>query len=395
MSPEPRVLAASDLRVGLSAELERDLTEADVLAFAALSGDHNPLHVDAAYARATNYEGRIAHGALQVGLASAMLGMHLPGRDVLFGAVNARFPAPLYFPCRVRVRGEITAWSAEERRGALDVVVRNASTLVTTAEIHASFTLHEQRREAPRAAPAAAPTAAADRRVVLVTGPSGGVGAALVAHLAGESQVLALVHHAPLDPALAAIPTVTEVRADLGAPGFEDRVVEALGGRSLYGVVHAAWPAPPLGGLLSATDDVIDRQVSFGTVDTVRLARLLFARAGGEGRMIVLGSMWGTHKPTINLAAYSLGKAALEHAVRLLAPELARRAITINAVAPGWIPVGMNRQAAERQRLREAAQVPLGRVCSPDDVAGLVDYLLSPAGAFVSGQVIGLTGGQL
>lgn len=397
MSPDPaaRVLGAADLRVGLADEIERDLTEEDVLAFARLSGDHNPLHVDADYARATNYQGRIVHGALQVGLASAMLGMHLPGRNVLFGAANARFLAPLYFPCRVRVRGEITTWSAEERRGTLIVLVHEASSLVTTAEIHASFTLHEQREEAAPMASPATPSPTDDRRVLLVTGASGGVGAALVRHLAAESAVLALVHRAPLDPALAELPSVTEVRADLGAPGFEDRVLAALGGRALHGVVHAAWPGLPLGGLLAATDDVIDRQVAFGTTQTVRLARLLFAHTAGDGRMVVLGSIAGTQKPTINAAAYSLGKAALEHTVRLLAPELARKGVTINAVCPGYLPVGMNKQAGDRQRLREAAQIPLGRLCAPEDVAGMVDYLLSNAGAFVSGQIIGLTGGQI
>ena len=63
------VLRAEELRVGLSAEFEREITEADVLRFAELSGDLNPLHVDPAYARDTNYKQRIVHGAFQVGLA--------------------------------------------------------------------------------------------------------------------------------------------------------------------------------------------------------------------------------------------------------------------------------------------------------------------------------------
>src|SRR5262249_17935929 len=104
MFPEPRVWAAQELRPGLRAEFERDLGEADVLAFARTSGDANPLHVDVEYAGGSNFQGRIVHGAYQVGLASALLGMHLPGRNVLLGSVNARFPPPLYFPCRVVVR---------------------------------------------------------------------------------------------------------------------------------------------------------------------------------------------------------------------------------------------------------------------------------------------------
>src|SRR5262245_36153706 len=106
MVPTPEKRSAADLRVGLSAEFERDITEADILAFAQTSGDFNPLHVDANYAAGTNYGQRIAHGAFQVGLASALLGMHLPGQNVLLTLVNAQFPLPLRFPSRVRVRGE-------------------------------------------------------------------------------------------------------------------------------------------------------------------------------------------------------------------------------------------------------------------------------------------------
>lgn len=65
------------------------------------SGDANPLHVDSEYACQSNFAGRVVHGAFQVALASALIGMRLPGRNVLLGSANAKFPAPLYYPCRV------------------------------------------------------------------------------------------------------------------------------------------------------------------------------------------------------------------------------------------------------------------------------------------------------
>ena len=95
--PEAKVFAAEDLRVGLRAEFEREISEADILAFAANSGDANPLHVDAAYASGTAYGGRLVHGAFQVGLASALIGMHLPGRSVLLAeAVSGSVVAGTY-----------------------------------------------------------------------------------------------------------------------------------------------------------------------------------------------------------------------------------------------------------------------------------------------------------
>ena len=107
---ESRAFTAGELRTGLQAEFEREITVDDVTSFAELSGDWNPLHTDEAYAAQTNYGGRIVHGAFQVALASAMAGMYLPGRHVVVGSFQCRFPAPLHYPSRVRVHGEITTW---------------------------------------------------------------------------------------------------------------------------------------------------------------------------------------------------------------------------------------------------------------------------------------------
>jgi NAD(P)-dependent dehydrogenase (short-subunit alcohol dehydrogenase family)/acyl dehydratase len=397
MFPEPKAYTPDELRVGLAAEFEREISEDDVLSFARNSGDQNPMHVDAAYARTTSYQGRIVHGAFQVGLASALLGMHLPGHRVLLGSVNARFVAPLYFPCRVRVRGEITAWNRQALAGQLRVVVQEAATGAPTAEVFMGFTLHEQRPapEAARPAPAGA-LASPAQRVVLVTGAAGGLGAALALELARDYAVLGAFRSQPLAEALKAHANVSPVQLDLDAPGWEDGIRAALGNRALYGIVHAAWPGAPRGGLLQVQDDVLERQLLFATTATVRLARLLYERVGPEGgRLVALGSMAGRAHPALPLAAYSLAKAALEHTVALLAPELARKRVTINAICPSYVAAGLNRQGDERARKREAALVPLGRLCTPEDVVAMARFLLSDEAAFASGQCIALSGGQL
>jgi NAD(P)-dependent dehydrogenase (short-subunit alcohol dehydrogenase family)/acyl dehydratase len=394
---EAKTYGADDLHVGLSAEFEKEITEADVLAFAQQSGDHNPLHVDAEYAEQSTFQGRIVHGAYQVGLASALIGMHLPGRDVLLGSVNARFPSPLYFPARVKVRGELTAWNRQKLSGQVKVAVVDRHGGVPTADVLLGFTLRESRRVAePAALPLPPTNNHSDRPIVLVTGAAGGVGTAIVADLAHDFHVLSVVNRHPLDERLADLSHVQMLEADLCQPNWENQVRELVHHRPLYGIIHAAWPGSPHGGLLDAQDDVIAHQLAFGTTCTIRLARLLHALVGPDGgRLVVLGSMIGTQRPQVSRAAYSLGKAALEHTVRLLAPELARKSITINVVSPSFIPTGMNRTSNERQLKLELAQVPLGRLCTSSDVAQTVRHLLTPAAAFITGQFIGLAGGQL
>jgi NAD(P)-dependent dehydrogenase (short-subunit alcohol dehydrogenase family)/acyl dehydratase len=396
----PKVIAAADLRVGLTAEYEREIEESDVLGFAANSGDFNPLHVDSSFAQHTRYSQRIVHGAFQIGLASALIGMHLPGRDVLLGSVNARFLSPLYFPCRVRVSGEITAWNLASRAGSVRVTVSDLASLAPTSEITMAFTLQAGKPEQPAATTqASTPVETAfssdrnDRKIVVLTGASGGIGAVLLKALAEDFSVLALVHRRRLQEKP---PHTVEVQADISAPGWEQIIAQRLGGHPLFGIVHCAWAGMPKGGLLQSDHRLIEQQLACGTSHVVRLARLLFSLVGSDGgRMVALGSVAGHYKPALGLGAYSLAKSALEDTLRLLAPEVARKKISINAVCPTFVPAGMNVQADDLQIKREAALIPMGRICGTEDIVGAVRYLLSPDASFISGQSIVLSGAQL
>jgi 3-oxoacyl-[acyl-carrier protein] reductase len=388
------------LYIGQKFVFNRDVNEADVSGFAKLSEDFNPLHIDVDYAKESNYQGRIVHGAFQVGFASAMLGMHLPGQRALLGSINCRFPAPLYYPCSVKVAGEITSWNLENKSGNLKVVVQKLEELTPTAEIQMGFSLHEIRESSTSSFKSQALLEPRPfefkRKIVLVTGAAGGLGRKIISVLAERYHIVALVHNHVLDERTEASPYVTQIKADISKPDWQEHIINFVGDNEIYGVVHTAWPDAPRGGLLNASDELIEKQFNFGVSVTIQLARFLFARAGSQGgRLIAISSTAGSISPVIALGSYSLGKAALEHTIRLLAPEMARKQITVNAIAPSFMPVGINKQASERQQKMEAAHIPLGRLCEPDDVAGIIGYLLSEQSSFVSGQNIAVAGAQI
>ena len=292
------------------------------------SGDANPLHVDSEYACQSNFAGRVVHGAFQVALASALIGMRLPGRNVLLGSANAKFPAPLYYPCRVSVSGQIASWNLQSRAGSVKVTVRERATQTPTAEIHLSFTLHEQRSHLATTTPTEARAVEVDQReTVLVTGAAGGVASQLVARLAERYTVIAL-RRQPSAPSGKINPPdrVLELIADLRDATWQPALEQVLRGRKLYGIVHAAWPGLPHGGLLQVEPEVIEQQLNFGVLRTIELARFLFTQSAHDGdhqggRLIVLSSIAATRKPVLPLASYSLGKAALEHTARLSRPS--------------------------------------------------------------------------
>jgi len=85
----------ADLAVGMTVSIENTVSEQDVIDFARVSGDYNPLHMDEEYAISTPFKGRIAHGALSASYISAILGNDLPGPGAVFVELNLKFVRPV------------------------------------------------------------------------------------------------------------------------------------------------------------------------------------------------------------------------------------------------------------------------------------------------------------
>ncbi|XP_077868625.1 hydroxyacyl-thioester dehydratase type 2, mitochondrial-like [Saccoglossus kowalevskii] len=95
-------------KIGDTASVSKAFSAADVQAFADLSGDTNPLHLDENYAKTTRYGRCIVHGVLVNGLISAVFGTKLPGRSVIFVSQNLKFTAPVFIGEKVTAKVEVT-----------------------------------------------------------------------------------------------------------------------------------------------------------------------------------------------------------------------------------------------------------------------------------------------
>ena len=101
-------------QVGDRASLTRTITEEDIAAFAQLTGDTNPLHLDEAYARTTRFGRRIAQGLLTAGLISALLGTRLPGPGAIYVEQHLRFTKPVYPGDTITAVAEVTAFQEDK-----------------------------------------------------------------------------------------------------------------------------------------------------------------------------------------------------------------------------------------------------------------------------------------
>lgn len=123
------------------------------------------------------------------------------------------------------------------------------------------------------------------------------------------------------------------------------------------------------------------------------------AAPGDPARVVMIGSIDGIRAPgamaheLAETYSYSASKAAVHHLTRVLAKRLAREGITVNAVAPGPFESQMMAETLARHEADIVAAAPLGRIGTPEDMAGAVRYLASRAGAYVTGVVLPVDGG--
>ena len=118
-------LAYADINVGDEASLSRTITEAHIVSFAGITGDFNPVHVDAEYAQQSMFGERICHGMLMAGLISAVLGMQLPGPNAIYLGQDLKFTAPVKIGDTVTVTATVTEKRDDKRIIKLRTAVSN------------------------------------------------------------------------------------------------------------------------------------------------------------------------------------------------------------------------------------------------------------------------------
>ena len=114
-----------EIAVGQEAELTKTVTDADVMAFARVTGDFNPVHVDEIAAARSRFGGRIAHGMLSAGFISAAIAAKLPGPSSIYLSQTLRFTLPVRIGDTITVHLRVTELIAGKRRAKLSTICKN------------------------------------------------------------------------------------------------------------------------------------------------------------------------------------------------------------------------------------------------------------------------------
>lgn len=241
-----------------------------------------------------------------------------------------------------------------------------------------------------------------EARVALVTGASRGIGRAIAEALAADG--FTVVGTATTD---AGADAITAYLGEAGNPGCGMRL-DVSDADSVSAVVKAiadTYGAPLVlvnnAGITRDNilmrmkddewDDVINTNLS--AIYRVSKACLRGMTKARWGRIVNITSVVGS-MGNIGQSNYAATKAGAEGFARALARELGSRSVTVNCVAPGFIDTDMTRELSDEQRELMLANIPLGRLGEPAEIAALVSFLCSDAAGYITGETVHINGGM-
>lgn len=386
------------LAVGDTASCELVVTEQHVEAFAGLSEDTNPLHMDTSVAREYGFPRRVAHGMLALGAISRLVGTRLPGPGALWLSQEVQFAAPVLVGDHLKAQVTVQQISKAAQIVVLRTEVVNTDTGAVALLGSAKVKILQRRFQEEKRV--------MTDRVALVTGSSRGLGRAIALKLGGAGIKVVVHYHQRCDEANS---VVEEINSDGGqATACQADLAQA---KNIDALFHSA--CEPFGKVdvivNNATPAIVRKPcLEFGWGDflsylniyvhaSFRLVQLAVPgmRDRSFGRIVNILSSSAHGVPPPHLAPYVTAKSALAGLSRALAVELGPLGITVNMVAPSMLITDQTASIGDRARQIAASQAPLRRLAELDDVANAVLFLVSDAASFITGAVIPVAGGEI
>ena len=240
----------------------------------------------------------------------------------------------------------------------------------------------------------------------LVTGGSRGIGAATaqlfaehgvhvaIGYRSRRADADALVASLEAAHGITAVAHAADISTESGSEELVQRAADSLGGLDFFVANAGIWPCDDVA-MSDMTSEQWRRTVGDNLDSVFFTTRAAIRAMNDHGRVVLIASTAGQRGEAYH-ADYAATKGAIISMVKSLAPELGKRGITVNSVAPGWVETEMCAPVfANGGRERIAAGIPIGRIADPRDIAGPIVFLCSDFARHVTGEILNVNGGSV
>lgn len=388
-----------EIFVGKKEKLVHHIVQEDIEKFVDLSGDDNKLHIDEEFAAKTYFKKPVVHGMIGASFISTIIGTKLPGDGALWYSQTLEFLLPVRVGDEITVTAEVIKKYDRDHIIELNIDIINQNRQVVTRGI-SKVKVIEQEEPKIKIALVKVRT-----KTALVVGATGGIGSATCIQLAKDGYNLVIHYNRNKTKAI----SIQEEAIKLGVKAVvfqadisDERKVDELVNYGIrkfnyvdFLINCAASPIPPIKVSELVWPDFL-HQIELNIKVNLQLIKKVLPGMidNKSGKIVTIGSFY-SDKPNSNLTHYTTAKSALEGFSKSLALELAPMGIQINMVSPSVISTELTADIPEKMKLITAAQTPLRRLATPEDVAGAISFLASEKSNFLSGETIRINGGQV
>ncbi len=389
------------IKIGDKASVKHTITEKDLDRFVDLTGDDNKLHMNADYAKTTEFKHRVVHGMLGASFISTVIGTKIPGDGALWFSQTLEFLRPVRIGDTITVTGEVLSKNENARTIELRTEIQNQHKQVVTTGVAKVKVVEQQ----PKSAKVKAAEPTKMERTAIILGATGGIGRATALRLAQDGFNLVLHYNSNKEAAELLRSAVKKVgrkaiivQADLldssTIPIFMDAVRREF--ETVHALVNCSTVKIPNIRFALLDWQYIQDHFDINIKSSFHILKevLPMMEAQKYGKIVFITTQ-AIETPNAEWVHYITAKAALNGFVKALAIEYAGKGININMVSPSMTDTDLLSEIPIKVKMLTEAKTPLKRLCKPEDVASSIAFLVSDNAGFITGETIRVNGGQV
>jgi len=385
------------IHLGQSATIQHKISIEDIEKFVSLTGDDNKLHVDKEYASKTDFKIPVVHGMLGASFISTVIGTRLPGDGALWYSQTLEFIRPVRVGDTIKIIATVILKNEKARSIELKTDILNQHNQIVTTGI-AKVKIINQILDNP------IQSSIEDKKVVLVLGSTGGIGSATAVNLAQNGFDIILHYYTNKERAI-------EIQSKIHKIGKNANVMQAdlLNEKSIIemtlnikrlnpyitGIVNCSTTKIPSIKFQDLNWDYMQEQFDINIRSSFILLKELIPLMETKkyGKIVFLTTQ-AIETPNSEWLHYITAKASLHGFAKALAVEFSSKGIRFNMVSPSLTDTELVSDIPKRVKMLIEAKTPLRKLCTIEDIANCISFLMLPKSDFLTGETIRLNGGQ-